>query len=295
VNVRAFGRLPRVVGGLGCGDGSGRCDLALGSDTGARCESGELLRRLRHSPDPWPYRMSGDIMAPTFDVAGWFASSPGSFAKWAQCCSMVHATFKGRPGARCPRCLTRPTKRLPMRCVHSRSAPHALPHPQDVTIAPEGFDAWRRFGTIQGREIWSIYGAWIKTHEPNLGPGIAERMAFAATATADERLPPGQGWQRRHIRGGSPQTVLCCRPRRAPLPEWMRTHKADAFAPVPWHSPASAFPASAGVDSAVTVDGCRLDFADRLGGSYRASTSLSNSRPIAARLESRAHKGYPWL
>ena len=66
--------------------------------------------------------------------------------------------------------------------MRSQDALHCLPHPADVTIAPEGFDAWRNiFRAIQGREVWSIYGAWVETNRPQLGPGIRERMAYAAT------------------------------------------------------------------------------------------------------------------
>jgi amidase len=57
-----------------------------------------------------------------------------------------------------------------------------LPPQEDAIIAANGFDDWRNcFRTIQGREIWAIYGKWIEAHKPRLGPGIRERMAYAAT------------------------------------------------------------------------------------------------------------------
>ena len=51
----------------------------------------------------------------------------------------------------------------------------------DVTVAPDGFDAWRPvFRTIQAYEAWTDHGAWITEHRPELGAGVRERFAWAA-------------------------------------------------------------------------------------------------------------------
>jgi amidase len=48
-------------------------------------------------------------------------------------------------------------------------------------VAPEGLDPWREaFRVIQGFEIWGIYGDFIERRRPRLGPGVRERLAFAA-------------------------------------------------------------------------------------------------------------------
>ena len=82
-------------------------------------------------------------------------------------------------------------------------------------IAPDGFDAWRNcFRVIQGREIWSIYGAWMRDHNPALGPGIKERMAFAAAVTADqaEAARKAMGQARAQIRSIIPPGSIAALP-----------------------------------------------------------------------------------
>jgi amidase len=57
----------------------------------------------------------------------------------------------------------------------------ALPAPTPVRVAPDGFDPWREaFRIIQARETWVTFGDFIARRRPPLGPGIEDRMAFAA-------------------------------------------------------------------------------------------------------------------
>ena len=52
------------------------------------------------------------------------------------------------------------------------------------TIAPDGFDPWREaFRIVQAYETWQTFGGFITQHSPKLGPGIRERLEFAATVT----------------------------------------------------------------------------------------------------------------
>jgi amidase len=80
---------------------------------------------------------------------------------------------------------------------------------REGTIAPGGFDAWREaFRVVQAKEVWETFGAFITQAKPKLGPGIKERMDFAAGVTSEaanrsreiiagarahilEHLPPG--------------------------------------------------------------------------------------------------------
>jgi len=189
-NPRAAGRFP---GGSSSGSASavsaGACDLALGSDTGGSIRvPGSFCGIYGLRPTHGRTDLSGAMaMAPTFDVAGWFASSPGTFRK----AGAVLLTGSARQ---------HPVERLliavdaftqadtavieTLRAFLARAVT-LLPKSSDMVIAANGFDEWRNaFRAIQGREIWSIYGEWIKTHRPNLGPGIRERMEFAATISA---------------------------------------------------------------------------------------------------------------
>ena len=78
-----------------------------------------------------------------------------------------------------------------------------LPAPTHGTVAPDGFDRWREsFRIIQAREIWGAYGPFVEKHRPKLGPGIRERMEFAATVSERdaEMARQEQKRAREHIR-----------------------------------------------------------------------------------------------
>jgi amidase len=218
VNVRATGRLP---GGSSAGSAAavaaGACDIALGSDTGGSMRvpasfCGVYGIRTTHGRVDMIGAMA---MAPTFDVAGWFAGAAGTFRK-------VGPVLLDGAGQR----------QIVNRLLFARDAFHLadepvsnslrsflkralreLPNPDDTTIAPDGFDSWRVcFRDIQGREIWAIYGAWIEANKPALGPGIAERMHYASTVTEDMAATARETFTaaRAQIRAQIPPgTVLC--------------------------------------------------------------------------------------
>src|SRR5262249_31775141 len=39
---------------------------------------------------------------------------------------------------------------------------------------------------VQAKEVWETFGDFVTRAKPKLGPGIKERVAFAATVTADQ-------------------------------------------------------------------------------------------------------------
>jgi amidase len=189
INPRAQGRMP---GGSSSGSASatasGACDMALGSDTGGSVRiPGAFCGLYGIRPTLGRMDLAGAMaMAPSFDVPGWFAGGPGVFRR-------AGATLL--IGAR----QTAPVRRLIVledafeqadaeivalcrRALKTMAAD--LPPPQPGRIAPEGFDPWREcFRIIQAREVWQSFGAFVTGHRPALGPGIRERMEFAATVS----------------------------------------------------------------------------------------------------------------
>ena len=102
------------------------------------------------------FDLSGAMeMAPTFDVGGWFAASPGTFRKAGSV--LLQGTRRADKIGRV--LFARDAFHLcdervgdALRRFVKRSLP-VLPESDDATIAPEGFDAWRvAFRNIQGRE-----------------------------------------------------------------------------------------------------------------------------------------------
>lgn len=56
-----------------------------------------------------------------------------------------------------------------------------------MAVALDGFDEWREaFRIVQAKEAWETFGAFIAGARPKLGPGIRERMEFAAAVTAQQ-------------------------------------------------------------------------------------------------------------
>src|SRR5207302_8984095 len=54
-----------------------------------------------------------------------------------------------------------------------------------LRVAPHGLDRWREaFRIVQAHETWGTFGDFIARHRPQLGPGVKERMAFAASVSA---------------------------------------------------------------------------------------------------------------
>jgi amidase len=190
VNVRAPGRLPGgSSSGSAAATAAGVCDIGLGSDTGGsiRIPASQCgIYGIR--PTLGRIALSGVMaMAPSFDVPGWFASGPGVFRNVGSVllqgarveAAITHLVVADDAFAQADEDVA-----ASLRAALARMAP-VLPPSRAVAVAPDGFDRWREaFRIIQARETWATYGDFITRHQPKLGPGIKERMAFAATVTA---------------------------------------------------------------------------------------------------------------
>jgi amidase len=217
VNVRAWGRLP---GGSSAGSaaacGAGLCDFALGSDTGGSVRipaSFNGIYGLRPTHERIEHSGVAD-MAPSFDVPGWFAATPGVFRKVGQV-----LLNRSRGAAKIDRVVV-------LEDAFEQADPDVadllrtllefmsddLPAMVHGKIAPDGFDPWREaFRIIQAYETWQTFGDFIVKHRPRLGPGIRERLQFAATVTKAQAdaARVAQVKAREHIRDvARPGTVL---------------------------------------------------------------------------------------
>lgn len=189
VNARAPGRLP---GGSSAGSaaacGTGLCDFALGSDTGGSVRvpaSFNGIYGLRPTHERIEHSGVAD-MAPSFDVPGWFAATPGVFRK-------VGAVLldSRRVAAKIDRVVVledafAQAEELVADLLRTllEFMSDDLPGMAHGRIAPEGFDPWREaFRIVQAYETWQTFGGFITKHRPNIGPGVKERMQFASTVT----------------------------------------------------------------------------------------------------------------
>ena len=189
VNARAPGRLP---GGSSAGSaaacGAGLCDFALGSDTGGSVRvpaSFNGIYGLRPTHERIAHAGVAD-MAPSFDVPGWFAATPGVFRKVGPV-----LLDSRRVAAKVERVVVledafaqeeEPVADLLRTVLEFMS--DDLPEMVHGKIAPDGFDPWREaFRIVQAYETWQTFGGFVTAHKPKIGPGVRERMEFAATVT----------------------------------------------------------------------------------------------------------------
>jgi amidase len=217
VNARAPGRLP---GGSSAGSaaacGAGLCDFALGSDTGGSVRvpaSFNGIYGLRPTHERIEHAGVAD-MAPTFDVPGWFAATPGVFRKVGPVLLDSHGV-----AAKVERVVVledafaqaeEPVADLLRTVLEFMS--DDLPEMVHGRIAPEGFDPWREaFRIVQAYETWQTFGEFVIAQKPKIGPGVRERMEFAATVTKSQ-ADAARGVQlkaREHIRQiAVPGTIL---------------------------------------------------------------------------------------
>ena len=186
----------RIPGGSSSGSASAvsnrLCDFALGSDTG-----GSVRGPANHCGlfgiRPTHGRIGLDncvALAPSFDTCGFFARDGETFER-------VGAVLLGddpAPLGDKPRLLLA-ADAFAMLDVEVRGvlAPvvkaieGVLGDASLVEAAPEGFEAlyWAH-RRLQAREAWQVHGAMIERYRPPLGPGVAERFAFARLVTDQE-------------------------------------------------------------------------------------------------------------
>jgi len=192
LNPRAPGRLP---GGSSSGSASavasGVCDFALGSDTGGSVRipaSFTGLYGLR--PTHNRIDLSGvQAMVESFDVPGWFASGPGVFRN-------VGAVLLDdqRVAANVDRLVVledafdeADSDIADLLRTALEFMIEDLPPVMHARISLEGFDPWREsFRTVQGFEVWQTFGEFVTRHSPAIGPGVRERMEYAASVTEVE-------------------------------------------------------------------------------------------------------------
>ena len=202
INVNAPGRL---AGGSSSGSAAavaGRLvDFALGSDTGGSVRlpasyCGLYGIRTTHG------RISTKgvaPLAPSFDTVGWFARDGALLNKIGP---VLLDGFKPQP---------LPGKLLILQDAFDlveadvkealapavRQLEQLIGPAQPVRLAQTSLDQLMQdMRILQGAEVWQTHGQWISDCQPDIGPGIAERLAWTATIT-DEQIAPAE--KRRNI------------------------------------------------------------------------------------------------
>jgi len=196
----------RICGGSSCGSASAvsnsLCDFALGTDTGGsvRAPANHCgLYGIRPTHGRVSLAKALDL-APSFDTCGYFARDIATFAR-------VSDVLLGSDPAPLPKRvrLLRPTDlwALLESPVQEALAPAAkriegvLGTATQVTATFDSLDSlYWNFRYVQGREAWIADGPFIERHAPPLGPGVADRFAWAKGVT-DAQFNEGTAYRAR--------------------------------------------------------------------------------------------------
>ncbi len=184
----------RVPGGSSSGSAAataGRlCDIGLGSDTGGSVRGpasycGLFGIRPTHGRLPLDMTMP---LSESLDTPGWFCRDGKTFERVAA------AIFDADPAplpARRPR-LLRADDGMTLADEEPAKAIGVLLERLDRMMAPvegvkattNGFDElYWALRYVQGHESWVSHGEFVENWRPALGPGIAERLAYARDIT----------------------------------------------------------------------------------------------------------------
>jgi amidase len=228
VNVNAPGRIPGGSSNGSAAAVAGKLvDFAIGSDCGGSVRMPASYCGILGMRPTWGLVPLEDAVpfGPSFDVAGWFARDAATFEKVGR----VLLKDRKKPGKPKRLLIARDAFALADSAVVGALWPavarlEALIGPsEEVEVSPEGLERWfETFRTIQAGEVWQSVGAWISKVKPRLGPGIKERIAWAATVTpqmlAEANARRGEVRARMERLIG-PDDVLCLptSPRAAPL------------------------------------------------------------------------------
>ncbi len=183
----------RISGGSSSGSAAAvsnrLCNFALGTDTGGSVRAPAShcgLYGLR--PTQGRVSLQGALdLSPSFDTCGWFARDVGTYARVAD----VLLGEDAIPLPAKPRLLL-PTDvwgLLAPEVVEALAPARARAESlfgaaSPASVVLESFDAmYWNFRYLQGYEAWQVDGPLIQRYHPPLGPGVAQRFAWASAVT----------------------------------------------------------------------------------------------------------------
>lgn len=189
VNVKAPGCIPGGSSNGSAAAVAGKIvDFAIGSDCGGSVRIPASYCGILGMRPTWGRVPLDDTVpfGPSFDVAGWFARDATILEK------VGRVLLQDRKRATKPRRLLVATDAFALvgPAVAQALKPAVarletlIGKREDVEVSPQSLETWFEiFRTIQAAEVWASVGPWVGEVKPRLGPGVKERIAWAATVT----------------------------------------------------------------------------------------------------------------
>ena len=192
VNVNAPGRIP---GGSSSGSSAAVAgnlvDFAIGTDCGGSVRlPASFCGIYGFRPSHGRIALDGCMpLASSFDTFGWFAHDAGTLARVGE------VLLEEMPEAMRAKRLLIATDAFESAGPEVTAALTGavdmvrtfIGNDQPVVIAGDGLEAcFATFRTLQGAEIWANHKEWIERTQPNFGPGIRERFAWASTVSESD-------------------------------------------------------------------------------------------------------------
>ena len=170
---------------------AGLADFALGTDTAGSCRApASFCGIFGFRPSHGAVSSNGVVpLAPSLDTIGWFARDAATLNKVGS--ALLPDDLDTAPLSRplvlfeafiaCP----------PQEAELSRPTLDALIgdfSPREAVLGEDFLSQMQnRFRDLQAFEAHQAHGAWIEAVRPEFGPGVAERFAYAASVTAEQK------------------------------------------------------------------------------------------------------------
>ena len=233
-NPRAPGRIP---GGSSSGSAAavsgGLVDFALGTDCGGSVRLPASycgIYGIRTTHGLVPIDGVADLAA-SFDTVGWFARDAATMARVGGVLLPQGPAFQAKrlliaedafafAGAGIKSALADAVSRLKA----------ALPDHRQIEVYTGDPSAWSGiFRILQGDEIRRRHSAWIDAHNPNFGPGIAERFRWVRTIDPAEveRMRPLREDVARHMDVLLGDDAVLCLPTAPGIAPKLKTPAAE--------------------------------------------------------------------
>jgi amidase len=166
-------------------------DFALGTDTAGSCRAPAAFCGVYgFRPSHGAVSSNGVIpLAPSLDTIGWFARDIETMIDVGDV--LLPRDLDEEPGEAIAYLRDGFTVADPAFADAARAALDRLAKHGRLNECALGDDfftqALTHFRNFQAFEAWQSQGAWIKATQPDFGPGVAERFAYAATVTIEQK------------------------------------------------------------------------------------------------------------